>query len=146
MKGFVKMNLLVLLAGTASIAAANDSIVVKKDPRLDVLTAKQAQINKRSAMLTSGGQYKGFRLQVLSTANRIEAFNMKSMLLSNFPDQKTYVMFQSPSFKVRIGNFLKREEADSFREQLAVLFPKGAYVVEDAIEYVPVEEEDSIHQ
>ena len=37
--------------GCVSSLQASDSIIVRKDPRLDLLTAKQAQINKRSAMM-----------------------------------------------------------------------------------------------
>jgi hypothetical protein len=42
MKWTVKMNLLILFLLTGFFAVANDSIIVKKDPRLDVLSAKQA--------------------------------------------------------------------------------------------------------
>ena len=65
-------------------AVGADTIVVDKDPRLDVLTAKQAMINKRSAQLTSTGLYKGYRLQVTSTVNREEAFKTKTALLNRF--------------------------------------------------------------
>jgi hypothetical protein len=142
MKWTVKMNLLILFLLTGFFAVANDSIIVKKDPRLDILSAKQAIINKRSSMMTPNGLYRGFRVQVLSTRARDEAFKTKSMLLSSFPEAKTYVMYQSPSFKVRIGNFLKREDAEKFRKQLAFFFPQGAYIVEDEIEYTPAEDED----
>jgi hypothetical protein len=45
------------------IALANDTVIVKKDPRMDQLTTKQNQINKHASMLTSSGQYKalGYR-------------------------------------------------------------------------------------
>lgn len=125
-----------------SSAFGHDSILVRKDPRLDLLSAKQAQINKRTAMMTSSGLYKGFRLQVISTVNRDKAFKIKTELLNLFPDQKSYTTFQSPSFKVRIGNFLKREEAEKFRKILNQYFPQGVYVVEDAIEYTPKVDEE----
>lgn len=118
-----------------------DTVIFKKDSRLDILVQKQAQANKRTAMMTSTGLYKGFRLQMISTPRRDDATQMKSELLSRFPDQKTYTLFQSPNFKVRMGNFLKREEAEKFRAQISKFFPKGIYIVEDTIEYIPVEEE-----
>ena len=101
-----------------NIAFANDTIIVKKDPRIDVLTSKQISINKRSSMLTSSGQYKGYRIQVMSTTSRDQAFNIKGDLLNKFPTEKSYIMFQSPYFKVRLGNFLKREEAENFRSRI----------------------------
>ena len=125
---------------------AGDSVIIRKDPRLDVLSAKQLQANQRSAMMTSSGQYKGFRIQVISTTNRDEAFKMKADLLGKLPEQKTYVIFQSPSFKVRVGNFLKREDAEKCKMQLNKLFPQGVYIVEDAIDYTPAEESGIITQ
>lgn len=125
----------------AKVSFANDTIIVHKDARLDVLSAKQIQMNKHNVMLTSNGQHKGFRLQVISTNNREEAFRIKADLLAKFPDQKTYALFQSPNFKVRIGNFLKREEAEKFRTQLSKYYPDGVYIVEDIIEYTLTEEE-----
>ncbi|MEO0066259.1 MAG: hypothetical protein RI983_1585 [Bacteroidota bacterium] len=118
-----------------------DTVIFQKDARLDILVQKQAQANKRSAMMTSAGLYKGFRLQMISTPRRDDATKMKTDLLSRFPDQKTYTLFQSPNFKVRLGNFLKREDAEKFRAQISKFFPKGIYIVEDTIEYTPVEEE-----
>jgi hypothetical protein len=127
------------------ISLPEDTIIVKKDSRLDILTQKQAAINKRSSMQTSTGQYKGYRIQVISTNNRDDAFKVKTDLLTGFPEQKTYIIFQSPNFKVRIGNFLKRTEAENFRKQLVRLYPQGGYIVEDAIEY-NVKEEDDLPQ
>lgn len=121
--------------------ASNDTIIVYKDARLEVLTQKQILINKHASMLTSNGQYKGFRVQVISTNNRDEAFKVKSDLLLNFPNQKCYIVFQTPNYKIRIGNFLKREEAENFRNQISKYFKQGIYVVEDGIEYTITVEE-----
>jgi hypothetical protein len=123
-------------------AYANDTVIVAKDARLDVLTTKQTQINKHASMLTSSGQYKGFRVQIVSTSNREQAFKIKSELLTRYPDQKTYVLFQAPNFKVRIGNFLKRPDAEKFRTQISKVYPTGVFIVEDAIDYTPTKEEE----
>ena len=114
---------------------ANDTIIVRKDPRLDVLTQKQAEINKRTSMMTSSGLYKGYRIQVISTTNRDEATRIKTEVLTRFSDQKAYLTYHSPYFKVRIGNFIKKDEAEKFRQQLNKYYPQGVYVVEDAVEY-----------
>ncbi len=124
----------------AKISFANDTIIIHKDARLDLLTQKQIQINKHAAMLNSTGQYKGFRVQIMSTGNRDEAFKIKADLLTKFPDQKSYTIFQSPNYKIRIGNFLKKEDAENYRKQITNLFSQEIYVVEDAIEYTATEE------
>jgi hypothetical protein len=125
-----------------SSSFAEDSIIVKKDARLDVLTSKQASINKKTSMMTSSGQYKGYRIQIISTSDRTKAFNIKAELLSKYPEHKAYTIFQAPSFRVRIGNFLKREDADKFRKQLIKDYPNGVFIVPDVIDYIPTEEEE----
>lgn len=137
----MRMLIFLFCIGCVQFLQASDSIIVKKDARLDLLTAKQAQINKRSAMMTSNGQYKGYRIQVISTNSRDKALSIKTELLSRFPDQKTYTSYQSPLFKVRIGNFVRKEDAEQFRKTLSRFYPQGVYVVEDVIEYNPVEDE-----
>ena len=126
---------------TSTYLLANDTIIISKDPRLDILTQKQAEINKRTGMMTSSGLYKGFRIQVLSTTNRDEANKIKGDVLSRFNDQKAYLTYHSPYFKVRVGNFIKKEDAEKFRQQLNKYYPQGVYVVEDAIEYTLNQEE-----
>ena len=113
---------------------ANDTIIVRKDPRLDLLTDKQAEINKRTGMITSSGLYKGFRIQILSTTSRDQANQVKSDLLNRFSDEKTYLQYHSPYFKVRIGNFINKDDAEKFRLKLNKFYPLGVYIVEDVIE------------
>ncbi len=120
---------------------AQDTITVHKDPRLDILTAKQSAINRLTAKMTGSGQFRGYRLQVLTSRSRDEAFNTKAAFLQNSPDQKAYVLYQSPNFKVRIGNFLEKADAEKFKNELTKWYNKPAYIVEDIIEYTPKEEE-----
>jgi hypothetical protein len=117
-------------------ASAADTIVVIKDPRLDILSQKQALINKRTSALTSNGKVKGFRIQITSTNSRDQAFNVKTLVLSKFPDQKVYTTYQAPLFKVRVGDFIKREDAERYRKLMLSIFPTGLYVVEDVVEAV----------
>ena len=117
-------------------ASAADTIVVIKDPRLDILSQKQALINKRTSVLTSNGKVKGFRIQITSTSSRDQAFNAKAAVQSKFPDQKVYTTYQAPLFKVRVGDFIKREDAEKYRKSMLAIFPTGMYVVEDVVEAV----------
>ena len=137
--------MIILFFGIADLLLANsvrDTVIIHKDARMETLTAKQIQANKRASLLTSTGQYKGFRVQVISTSNRDLAFKVKADLLSRFPDQKSYALFQSPNFKVRIGNFLRKADAERFKLQLLKTYPDGVFVVEDAIDYIPTKEEE----
>lgn len=120
--------------------AAVDTIIIHADPRVAMFVNEEIGVNKRTANMTSGGLYRGYRLQVISTRSREEAFNLKAWFLQNEPDQKTYLLYQSPYFKVRIGNFLSKDDALNFKKELARIYNKPMYVVEDAVEYTPTDE------
>jgi hypothetical protein len=45
-----------------------------------------------------------------------------------------YTTYQAPLFKVRVGDFIKREDAEKYRKLMLSIFPTGMYVVEDVIE------------
>lgn len=125
---------------------ASDTTIVIKDPRMDILTQKQRVINQKLSMMAGNGLYKGFRIQVISTNKREDAMRIKSDLLSNFPDHKSYIIYQSPNFKVRIGNFIKRDEAAKLKILLNKYYPQGVYIVEDAVEYNPREDELPVNE
>jgi hypothetical protein len=121
-----------------SSAQAQDtsSVVVHKDPRVDLLMKKQADINyaiKKASMRTA----KGYRLLVANTNKRDEAIAAKTRIYTNFPELKAYLVYQSPYFKLKAGNFRTREEAQQYQKSLSVFFPKGVYILSDIIEVTP---------
>lgn len=119
------------------------NVFVVKDSRLDLLVKKKAEINKKAA--DAKRPTKGFRIQVLNTTDRNQALAAKSKLLTLYPDQKTYLMYQAPYFKIRIGNFVERAEADDLKKELARMFPTGVFVIPSDIEYkAPPEKEEVI--
>jgi hypothetical protein len=122
----------------AQTKSGNDtnSVTVHKDPRVDILVRKQAQINEET---TKEGRKtaKGYRLLVINTNKRDEAIAAKTKVYTYFPDLKAYLIYQSPYFKVKVGNFKDRKDADDFRKELSVLFPNGVFIINDIIEIKP---------
>lgn len=127
--------LLLLIMAFATHCFAADTIIVHKDSRLDILSAKQAEINKSALRLTPNGQYKGYRLLVIATNSREQAYAAKAAILQNFPAVRTYVSYISPYFRVKVGNFTSREDAENFKTELTKVYDGGVYIVEDIIEY-----------
>jgi SPOR domain len=64
----------------------------------------------------------GYQLQVLNTTDRSEAINAKSLLLTKFPNQKTFLLFQNPYYKIRFGNFLTETEAVGYQKKIESYF------------------------
>lgn len=145
----MKLVFSVLLLFVFSVCfAQNDtsgmSVVVHKDPRIDLLVKKQASINTASKK-AYGRTMRGYRLLVLNTNKREEAIAAKTKVYTYYPELKAYLVYQSPFFKLKAGNFKTRDEADKYRKQMNTLFPKGVFIVNDIIEVKaekPEEEED----
>jgi hypothetical protein len=118
------------------------SVVVHKDPRLDILLKKQGEINtavKRANARTA----RGYRLLVINTNKRDEAIAAKTKVYSNFPELKAYLIYQSPYFKLKAGNFKTREEAQQYQKTLGYYFPKGVFIVSDIIEVTPEKDNEN---
>jgi SPOR domain len=112
------------------------SVIVHKDPRLDLLVKKQASINEVTSR-DSRRTDKGFRLMIISTNNRDEALAAKTKVYTFFPDLKAYMWYQSPYFRVKAGNFKDRKDAESYQKRLNTYFPKGVFIMKDIIEVKP---------
>ena len=114
----------------------SNSIIINKDPRIDLLIRKQAQINEESSR-DSRRSAKGYRLLVLNTIKRDDAINAKTSIYKNFPELKSYLLYQSPYFKLKVGNFKTKDEAEEYRRKLNQYFPSGVYIMQDTIEVNP---------
>ena len=132
------------LSITVAGIAQTDSlgtVEVVKDYRIDLLVKKQSQINKLSVYKNSKGEYKGYRLMVLNTNNRDLAYKTRTDILRYFPDNNVYMAYQSPYFKIKVGDFLKKEDAEKFKKELSrVLTQNSVFVMQDIINVKPEEE------
>lgn len=109
------------------------SIIVHKDPRIDLLVKKQIQINEETSR--EGRRIgRGYRVLVINTNKRDEAVAAKTKVYTYFPELKSYLIYQSPFYKLKVGNFKERKEAEEYLERLRKYFPQGVYIMNDTIE------------
>ena len=130
-----------LLSGNLLFAQDTASVIVHKDPRVDVLVKKQSEVNaaiKKANARTA----KGYRLLVVNTNKRDEAMAAKTKIYTSFPELKSYLVYQSPYFKLKAGNFKTREEAQQYQKLLSAYFPKGVFILNDTIEVTPEKDKD----
>jgi len=126
------------LSFSQQTAIDSSSVVIHKDQRIDLLIKKQSEINEvttRDARRVA----KGFRLLVMNTNKRDEAISAKTRLYQYFPELKSYLIYQSPYYKLKAGNFKERKDADAYQKKLSAFFPKGVFVMNDLIEVKPDE-------
>ena len=69
----------------------------------------------------------GYRIQVFSDANsataKNEAQDKERNILSRFPSLNTYITYNAPSWRLRVGDFRNREEAEEMMKELKNAFP-----------------------
>lgn len=119
----------------------SQTITVMKDPRLDMLLRKQAELNKEVDKINNKTG-PGYRIMVINTNDRIKALEVKSRMMSDFPDEKSYLIYQSPYFKIMLGNFRTRQEAEPIQKKIQEIFPTGVIIVPATVEYKPEKEEE----
>jgi len=119
----------------------SSSVVIHKDPRVDLLIKKQAQINEETTR-ESRKTAKGYRLMIISTINRDEAIAAKTTVYTYFPELKAYLWHQSPYYKLKAGNFKDRKEAEDYQKRMNVYFPKGVFIMNDIVEVKPDKSKD----
>ncbi|HET9825593.1 MAG TPA: SPOR domain-containing protein [Chitinophagaceae bacterium] len=124
--------------------ADTSSVIVHKDPRLDLLIKKQAEINDETTRNTRKVA-RGYRLLVINTNKREEAMSAKTKLYQYFPELKSYLLYQSPYFKLKAGNFREKKDAENYQQRLNKVFPKGVFIMSDLIEVKPDKENDEIN-
>ena len=126
-----------LMAGLPALAQSDSgTVVVHKDPRIDLLINKQIEINEyttRNARRTAPG----YRILVINTNDRAKASEAKARIYQQFRELPAYLMYQSPFYKLKVGNFREREEAEQYLVDIQRLFPSGVYIVRDVIEVRP---------
>ncbi len=122
-----------LFVGLPGITMAQDTTVavnkyaaIKEDPKIAALASKYDDYNRKKEFTD------GYRIQIMYTDVRAEAYKSKGQMYKEFPDLKSYVEYEEPYYKLRIGDFKTRLEATYFMQQVTPLYT-GAFIVKDKI-------------
>jgi hypothetical protein len=75
----------------------------------------------------------GFRIQILATNNFDDANATRNTFSLTFPELWVYLVFEAPTYKIRIGDFLNRTEAKKLLDQFQSQGFKTAWIVPDRI-------------
>lgn len=132
--------LLLIISGPELFSQA---VTIHKDPRLDLLISKQVELNKE-VYKENNRTGNGFRVLVINTNDRNKAMEVKSRMMTEFPEHKTYLVYQSPYFKIQVGNFRERKEAENLRKKITIIYPVGVIVVPATVEF-KAEKEDGLN-
>ncbi len=75
----------------------------------------------------------GFRIQVFSSSGVDEATLMKNVVMEKFAGDSVYVVYDAPVYKVRVGDFVNRYEANQRLPEFTEKGYRDAWIVPDRI-------------
>ena len=118
-------------AQTAKLEEFLGKLDIRQDSRITDMLIRHSQINqKRNAT-------DGFRLEIFfssDTKARERAVRVKNEFNLVFPNIASYMLFQTPNFKVRVGDFRNKSEALKAKAYIASKYP-NAFIVKDMIRF-----------
>lgn len=106
-------------------------VEVIKDPLMDTLIAKRYEMSSAAGVPVAFSSY-GYRVQFFSGSNRKDAYNAQARLQSEYPELRTYIIYNEPNFKVRAGDFRTRLEAQKLMQDLRASFP-SLFIISEKI-------------
>ncbi|HMN33334.1 MAG: SPOR domain-containing protein [Chitinophagaceae bacterium] len=130
-----------------------ENVVIYKDSRLDVLDKLPSLIAKLDAepkekkmslykpivskdgkKTVTGSIYtnKGFRVVIYNGPDRVKALEAKNRFSKSYAGTPSYMSYNVPSYKIKVGNFESRDEASKFLKRVGSSFPTS-FIVPDII-------------
>ena len=106
-------------------------VIIHQQPVIGRLVKKHIKINQHFS------KSDGYRVQIFSISgvnSRDRASLMKAEFLSKYPDTDVYIVYNTPSYKVRLGDFRNKLSAEKFMKSIKSDYP-FAFVVIDKIEF-----------
>ena len=108
-----------MLAPFFSSAQTRGRVEVIKDPLIDTLIARRPALNK--TVVGADNTY-GYRVQIFFGSSRQAAYNAQAKFKDEYPEIQTYVSYTEPNFKVQVGDFRTRLEAQKMQSELTHMF------------------------
>ncbi len=104
---------------------------VHQDARIDSLLEHHVDANRRKNGVG------GYRLEIFFSSGsnaREEALSKKTRFLKLYPEITAYMSYQSPNFKVRVGDCRTKSDALRLKEEIRRDYP-NAFIVPETIQF-----------
>lgn len=126
---FVFFVLVLFVAGYAQDTTAvryNKNVTIQQDSQIATLLYKYKEYNRKREFTD------GYRIQIMYTDVRDDVYKSKAAMYMAFPDLVSYVEYEQPFYKLRLGDFTTRMDATYYLQQVVTLYP-GAFIVRDRV-------------
>lgn len=117
----------------SEIKTTNGTVLITQDLRLRQIVKRHIEV--------SNNKFDGWRVQIFFGSGQkamAQAQNAKKKFLIRYGNKNgAYIVYDSPFFKVRVGDFRTKAEAMYFKSQIERTFPQS-WVIPDKV-YYPIE-------
>ena len=118
-------------------ASFNPDLLVDPEPRwpeiLNPLSDNEVKTSASRSLDSNITEIEGFRVQIFATQDRNKADQLQEELALKF-DEKIYIIFEAPNYKLRIGDFLDRDDAEILRMRLVSSDFPSSWIVRTRIQ------------
>ena len=110
-------------------ASAKGNVKVFKDKRIEGVSKKLA-----------GGENKikpiihGYRIQIISSSDKSIVDAERGKFITIARGTKSYIIYSSPNYKLQVGNFRTKLDAQKFQNSIKEIFP-STLILHDNIEF-----------
>src|SRR5690606_27058417 len=118
------------------------SLEIIKDPLIERLQQSRLAFNttpeeSKSESKPKGtrGTALGFRVQIYSGPSSNEAYAAQARFQQQYQDIATYVSYTQPNYRVKVGDFRSRSEAQAFMREVRKSFPTVFLFTEQVVVY-----------
>jgi hypothetical protein len=91
------------------------------------------KLENQKLMNNPDSRHNGSRYQIFQGPSRTSAYDVNANFLLLFPNIPSYVIYEPPNFKVRVGDFRFKYEALAFKQQMIDQGLSGFFIVHDKI-------------
>lgn len=92
---------------------------------------KHKEFNKKNPLIP------GYRIQTYAGSSRQQAMTIRNEIAEKYPDYAAYVIYKQPTFRVRVGDFRTRFEAQKLLNEIKPVY-SSSFIVPDDINPNPV--------
>lgn len=109
--------------------AKKGKVTLHQDARIE----KLGEFVRSGESTVEGVKIDGYRIVIFFDQDKSVVSQQKANFLARYNDYRAYVDYVAPNYRVRVGNFRTKLEAESLKAELLPYFPT-AVVVEDKIQ------------
>ena len=133
MKGIIVLILFLVTMCSNMFAQSYEEYgsAVISDARIDSLVRLHIEHNKKYPVV------QGYRIQILMASGNDaldKSEEAKTIFSEKYPDIPAYLTFDEPDYRVRVGDFRTRLEAERFLDKINRKY-RGAWVIQDYINF-----------